>query len=129
MATSIEVRRPTHHGGLRPGSPAARREAMVRVAGEDDGTDGAEPGAGELDTDLDTDPAAQREADEARQREQEQDKDTSDFKGLVSKRVLALKKEAPELTQIFPEVPEGPGTDRGLVPPRHGLPRALSHDR
>ena len=34
------------------------------------------------------------------------DKETTDFKGLVSKRLLALKKEAPELTAVFQKYPK-----------------------
>lgn len=34
------------------------------------------------------------------------DKETTDFKGLVSKRLVALKKEAPELTAVFQKYPK-----------------------
>ena len=53
---------------------------------------------------LDDDTAGSR--DQARPDAQEVDKETGDLKGLVSKRLLALKKEAPELTQIFQKYPK-----------------------
>jgi hypothetical protein len=44
--------------------------------------------------------------DQQHQQQPEIDKETGDLKGLVSKRLLALKKEAPELTGIFQKYPK-----------------------
>jgi hypothetical protein len=69
------------------------------------GDDGSGPTVeGDIDGlgELDSEPAE----GEQRQQQPEVDKETGDLKGLVSKRLLALKKEAPELTGIFQKYPK-----------------------
>jgi hypothetical protein len=64
---------------------------------------------GVLSETADGDSAAEGEdqQDDAQQRQQQhEDKDTADFKGLVSKRLVALKKEAPELAAVFQKYPK-----------------------
>jgi len=77
-----------------------------------DGTDGGDGSTGSgddgLDGELGGDPGAGDEDDQSGERQQQQDpdKESADFKGLVSKRLLALKKEAPELTAVFQKYPK-----------------------
>jgi hypothetical protein len=70
--------------------------------GSGSATEGADDSLGEEGDQLDAD---QERQDAQRQREPE-DKDTADLKGLVSRRILALKKEAPGLTEIFKQHPK-----------------------
>ena len=61
------------------------------------------------DAGHDDDAAGDEHADEHAHEDdatKELDKETTDFKGLVSKRLLALKKEAPELTAVFQKYPK-----------------------
>jgi hypothetical protein len=79
-------------------------------AGDDLGQGSELDGGADLGEDGDAldgaeDLSAETLSEEQRQ-QQERDKETSDFKGLVSKRLVALKKEAPELTQIFQKHPK-----------------------
>lgn len=77
--------------------------------GEDPGGDdglgsdrqGDDEGLGDLDPE-----AAEGEGERPRERQQVEDPETAGFKGLVSRRILALKKEAPGLTEIFKEHPK-----------------------
>ena len=78
-------------------------------AGEGGGEEGADgdQGGGEddgLESGLDDEAAGSR--DREGQKQSEVDKDTADLKGLVSRRILALKKEAPGLTEIFKAHPK-----------------------
>jgi hypothetical protein len=54
----------------------------------------------------DTSGEVSAEQDQTAQRQPEVDKETADLKGLVSKRLLALKKEAPELASVFQKYPK-----------------------
>lgn len=69
-----------------------------------DPADPADVPAGADETDpIDADPDDQPDQKPPQKVE---DPETSDFKGQVSRRLLALKKEAPELTQIFQKYPK-----------------------
>lgn len=84
------------------GSDAGAGDAGLGDGGEDgsrSADEGADDSLGELDADAD------EQGDQQRQ-QQDQDKESADFKGLVSKRLLALKKEAPELTAVFQKYPK-----------------------
>src|ERR1700728_4175079 len=80
----------TDNGGADPGGDP----------GSDPATDLDIDGGGDpsVDPDPDADPDLQEDKTGDQQHADETDKEASDFKGLVSKRLLALKKEAPELT-------------------------------
>ena len=78
-------------------------------AGGEGNVDLGDEGAGEGGDDLeqfgeDLDAAEQQRQQQARK--QGEDKETGDLKGLVSRRLMALKKEAPELTEIFKTHPK-----------------------
>lgn len=81
------------------------------AAGGDESLDESAAGSGDAagadegeDLSLDEGDGADPEA--AQRAQQDKDKDTADFKGLVSKRLVALKKEAPELAQVFQKYPK-----------------------
>jgi hypothetical protein len=95
----------------------------IGESGGADGTQGADLGGSESNdsisgdtTDSDGEQSSSdaesgiletvEEPDQQQQQERPEDKDTADLKGLVSKRLLALKKEAPELTAVFAKYPK-----------------------
>jgi hypothetical protein len=66
------------------------------------GDEGDPDNLGEVDPEL----SDASQANDEQRAQQDKDKETADFKALVSRRLVALKKEAPELAGIFQKYPK-----------------------
>jgi hypothetical protein len=92
------------------GDRASGGDAGADLGLGDEGGAGDGAGSGEegdLDSALDgTGEEGEGDGEQRQPVQQDKDPETADLKGLVSKRLIALKKEAPELTAVFQKYPK-----------------------
>jgi hypothetical protein len=95
-------------GGAGDGASGGDAGADLGLGDEGGAGDGAGSGEeGDLDSALDgTGEEGEGEGEQRQPVQQDKDPETADLKGLVSKRLIALKKEAPELTAVFQKYPK-----------------------
>lgn len=92
-------------GDIADGGDAGDGSGDLDYGADDDAGDDADAGdedvdAGQGDEDADAD------QNRARQEDDKEEPEVKEFKGAVSQRLLRLKKEAPELAQVFQKYPK-----------------------